>query len=292
MQTETDYYYKATGSAPLGGKLIAYGLGLVFSTVLSIAYIFLVNIMLIPYIIILIAVLYAVVLGYSAKVIAKIGLLRNKKERLLFGLYMGAIAYYVQWVVYIAYLVYGFTGTLQLDVLINVFLSPADLIHAIGTVNQEGAWDIGDTVINGLPLTIIWIFEVALILGLPPLIINFHPLPPYSENLDKWYGKYILQQFFEYIVTPNGFVEELKEKGGKALYDLGKSTPNRYGRASIFYLPDEDDAYLSFENVFLENSGRGNEKTTSIVHLFKIDKTTAQELMEKYKTKKPFFLEY
>ena len=56
---------------------------------------------------------------------------------------MGAIAYYVQWVVYIAYLVYGFTGTLQLNVLMNVFLSPTDLIHTIGAVNQEGAWGFG-----------------------------------------------------------------------------------------------------------------------------------------------------
>ena len=292
MQTDTNYYYKATGSAPLGGKLIAYGVGLVLSTVLSIAYIFLVNIMLIPYILIFIAILYAVVLGYSAKIVAKIGLLRNKKERLLFGLYMGVIAYYVQWVVYIAYLIHGFTGTLQLSVLMDVFLNPADLIHTIGIVNQEGAWSIGDAVVNGWPLTIIWIFEAGLVLGIPPLIINFHPLPPYSENLNKWYRKYVLQQFFEYIVTQNGFIEQLRETGGQALHDLDKGMPNRFGRASIFFLSDEEVAYLSFENVFLENSGRGSEKSTSIVHLFKIDKTTAQELMEKYRTKKSFFLDY
>lgn len=292
MQTDTNYFYKATGSAPLGGKFIAYGLGLILATILSIGYIFVVEIVHFPYVIFLVAIFFATILGYTAKILAKIGLLRNKKERLLFGLYMGVIAFYVQWVVYIAYLVYGFTGTLQLSVLTNVFLSPADLIHAIGAVNQEGAWGFGDAVVNGWPLTIIWIFEAALIIGLPPLIINFHPLPPYSENLNKWYRKYVLQQFFEYVVTPNGFVEQLKEKGGQALHDLDKGMPHRHGRASVFFLPNEDDAYLSFENVFLENSGRGSEKTTSIVHLFKIDKAIAQELMEKYRTKKPFFLDY
>ncbi|MFX3625853.1 MAG: hypothetical protein ACN6I4_00705 [bacterium] len=282
-------YYYPTGSAGIVGKLVAYSLTVCVAFVLALIYNFLIVFIPFPYINFFITLGMGIVLGYSTKVFSKMGKLRNYRERAWIGLFAGIVVYYFQWASFVMFALLDFDIFIDFPLYIEIIVSPLAMFETIALINKIGTWSIFSIPFNGIILTLVWIVEGLIIIAVPFILVRVQPLTPFSEILDKWYKLYRINHFFERV--PQTFAKTLEEEGVNAIYNLGKGEANRYGRISIYYLEDEEYAYISADNIRMDRDGK-NEDISGIVDAFKIDNTTAKELLEKYSTKKLNWLEH
>lgn len=282
-------FYYPTGNANIAGKLIAYSIVVVCAFIVALVYNILIALIPFPYINFFITLGVAIVMGYTAKIAAKTGKLRNYRERGSLGIFAGVIVYYFQWASFTMLALLNFEFNIDIGLYIEAILSPVAMFETIAIINEVGTWSIGEIPFTGSLLTVVWAIEGLMIVFLPFIIIRTQALTPYSEMMDKWYSLYRLDTFLGNV--PFTFKKDLLEKGGDAVFELGKGLPHRHGRISVYYLPDEEFAYLSADNIFKGEDGKGDE-TTNIVDAFRIDKATAQALMEKYRTKKVTWIEH
>lgn len=141
-------------------------------------------------------------------------------------------------------------------------------------------------------ILIFWIAETVILFMIPFALLYKRNIPPFSTALDKWYRKYTLDHFFEYIVTANQVKTDFENNGIAALEKLGKGIAFRYGQISIYYLKNDPTAYLSITNISIEKKGQGKKNENTFLHAFKITAQEAEMLMEKYRTKREYFLEH
>ena len=90
----------------------------------------------------------------------------------------------------------------------------------------------------------------------------------------------------------NQFKEDLAKDVVSTIDNLSYGASNRYSEVSVYYLEDEEEQYLSVDTIFIENQGKGKTNTTPVVHLVKIDKNMANELMKKHGKKKQLLFNY
>jgi hypothetical protein len=64
---------------------------------------------------------------------------------------------------------------------------------------------------------------------------------------------------------------------------LGKSVPPRYTSCSIYYLPDEQQQYLTLNRIIISRDGKENHD--AVVLNLAITNEQAQELLEAFETK-------
>lgn len=284
-----DNFYYPIGRASIVGKLIAYTLTIILALVVALIYNLLIALIPFPYINFFITLGVGIVMGYSVNIFSKIGKLRNYKERTWIGVFTGLIVYYFQWASFTMLALNNFEFSIDFALYFDIIVAPIPMFETISLINKFGTWSIFDIEFNGILLTLVWIIEGLMIIVVPFLIVRTQPLTPYSETLDKWYDLFRFDQFFENI--PFTFKNDLEEKGTTAIDELGKGLAQRHGRISLYYLPDEEYAYLSADNILKIDDDKGTD-TTNIINSYKIDKQSALYLMEKYRYKKCMWLEH
>ena len=287
------HYYTPSGRTTSGKAVIAYISALVMAYCFAVAYTLIVEIIPLIYIKFLITALMAAGLGFAVRSIGKICKMRHKKEFLNLTYFGAFFLLYFSWIIFAAMVEEGsYSGALNTGLHFDIIFSPLLFFSWMAKLSGIGIRGFGSVPVNGMPLIITWIIE-ALILVIIPIGINYKKqLPPFSVKLDKWYPKYNLKQFFEFIVTSHKFREELEGNALTAIENLGKGLANRYGMVSVYYLKNDVDAYLSFTNIFIEKQGTGNKKETEIIHGLHISAKDAEYLIEKYKADKQFFLDH
>lgn len=212
---------------------------------------------------------------------------RNKKSRIRLVIFSAFTAYFFQWTAYIFIAVTGEIPSLSEFISnLNWIANPRNFFYAIVEINKVGMWSMFGGTFKGIALTLVWIIEAFIIFYIPITMIIKKKVYPFSELLDKWYPKYSLFQDFEYTSATQKLLENLQIDPIKTLEELGKGDGFRHVIVHIYYLPEEEHQYLTFEKVFVDSRNRGQTKTEILINNFKIDKKIADLIFEKFTYKK------
>jgi hypothetical protein len=229
-----------------------------------------------------------IILGMTSKTLVRLTHNRNKRSQLVQALIFGLFAYYFQWGAFVLYAVTGELPSIsEYFTFAGWIIFSKPYIDVITEINRIGMWSMFGIPFNSYALTIIWIIEFLIIIGLPIYAIYKANVFPYSELLKKWFPKLTINNDFEPIATVGLLTQNLNENALKAIQDLGYGTASRYSKIHIFYLKDEESQYLSVEKIFIER--KGNKNCDTLIDNFPIDTTTAKSILESFSFKRERF---
>jgi len=282
-----EHYYQESGKNNPLSQLVAYISCVLLS--LTLGYLYSVLIIFIPivYLNFLITVGLGLTLGLILRFLVRITNYRNKKSKLILALVFGFLTNYFQWTVYI---LYAFNGEIPN---FSYYLSnlqwialPTNFLEAVVQINRTGLWSIFGIVFTGFGLTTIWIIESLIIMAGPLVAIYKTKAYPFSELLNKWYPKYTLLKDFESVSAIGNMTRNLETDPLKSIQELKYGSAYRHTKIHLFYLKDDPNQYLTFENVYVNNRGQGKKNSTIIINNFKIDKESAQKIFENFEHKR------
>ncbi len=279
--------YLESGKTNPTGELLSYVV--LFLACIPFCYLYTVIQVIFPliYFNILFTIMLGTFLGWTNRLASRWACSRNKNGRLIRAIAAGVFACYFQWT---AYILYAYSGELPMpgEYLSNLFIvaDPAAFFQTLTEINQTGMWSVFGATVRGSALTVVWLVEAVIIIGIPVWMVLKAPVFPFSELLRKWYPKYTLLTDFEVINGSDSFMQKLTIDPLQTIAGLGKGRSNSYSEIHIFYLKDEEPQYLTIDRVFIEERGRGKRKTSNTVSNLTVSKTTAETLLANYRYKK------
>ncbi|MCT4580582.1 MAG: hypothetical protein N4A35_04125 [Flavobacteriales bacterium] len=272
--------YSESGKSNLILQLITY-------TILSfivgyVSYVYTIITIKIPiiYINFLLIIGYAILIGVLIRVAFRFSHNRNKKERYIVSILVSTIGFISQWLTYFVFLITDGTPSL-LDVITHsITIFENNLFYTIlKELYTIGSWAIFGIDVNGYILLLIWLIELTIIILVPILIIKQYLAKPYSEQLNKWYTKYILADDFESIAAPVSLLQSLDLNPINTLEELNKGTGQRHTKIYIYYLEREDIQYISFERISIINN---TKKSYNLINGFQINNEQAKYILSQY----------
>lgn len=288
----SNLYYVPSGKTSSLGFASAVGIGLALVLFLSYVYNALIYMMPFIYINFLITTFMGGAVGCTSKFMGRLGKIRNRQHQLYLTLILAISGIYLYWVANMCRLIAGSFDIVIYLKNIFLFLNPAIFFPALADLARVGYWSFFDVTVKGMALWGIWAIEAGIVVGIPLIIYKNHPEIPFSEILHRWYPKYTLSEQFESIAAISGFNIELANDVEGTLEKLSYGRPGRYGEVSVFFLKDESTQYLSVDNIYLEDRGRGKRNVTPVTHLLKIPKPVAEKILARYPHKKNFVIDY
>lgn len=276
-------FYKESMKVNHFGLIISVGIGIILSLFLGYLYAMVTYAMPIIYVNILLTFGFGIILGYIVRILVKLTNNRNRRSRLIVGLVIGLFAMYFQWSAFILVLFQDGFPTLH-EFLANLhwITYPDNFIKAVADINHYGSWTAMGITFKGFVLTLIWIAEAVIIVGLPIISMLRLKPAPFSELLGRWYPKYTLYDDFESIAAVNKFVSELKDNALLAIKDLSGGEGIRYSKIHLFYHKDENVQYIAVDRIFVENQGRGKKRVEVVINNMAIDNESAQQIMDEF----------
>lgn len=274
--------FHLSGNFTLAGLTIAVGLSAVITTLAAYLYALLVTFIPFIYLNALITGTFGLIIGYTVVYTSRISLIRNGKVRFSIGLIFSFVGVFVQWMVYLFFWV---TGKIPLQETIQeglFILDPVVLKNLLLDLYTYGSWSIFGITVNGVFLLLIWIAEAVIIIGAPLLILLKHPISPFSEKLTRWYPKKILAQDFAYVSGINSYIKELRDSNASNLLHYPKGDGHRHSRVSLYYIDQEERAYLSADNIYITSGDKGSKDIDPIVRFVAIPNQVAKQLLDKY----------
>lgn len=235
---------------------------------------------------------FGIFLGFGVRMLTKVFSITQKKIAVRTALACGIVGVYFSWVVYILYFLTE-EGALIESYFLHPFLvfKPAAVVNIMMEMNQYGMWAIFGIVFKGWILTIVWIIEAGVIVVVSTLLVKNQPQSPFSLTYNKWYKKYILIRDFESIGMKEPFKQELAENPVESIKALGNGKAYHFARVSIYYLKEENDQYITVENVRKDREGK-SEDSIEVIHLLTIKREEAKKLIEEFHGKKAFIFDY
>ncbi len=280
-------FYKPSGQMSSNGSIFTILLNLLFAFIAGYLYSIIIYYNPFVYVNFLLTIGFGLSAGLLNRLMIRVGHSRNKKNQLIFAGIGGFMAIYIHWAAYM--LIIDSQGIPSLgNYFANVwyFLNPVNFFHAMGVINKFGLWSIFGITFNGFGLALVWLFEAFIILFLSVSAIYKANVLPYSEKLGMWYPKFTLFNDFQSISGVKSTTEQLVNDPFEFISNFDKGWGNRHSKTHIYYLKDEQEQYLSIENVFLEGQGRGKEHRTMMISNFRISNETAKKILKNYKHKK------
>lgn len=283
-------YYIESGKVDLPRTIICALVGIALLIGLSWIYNILNNFIPIIYANVIITVGYGLAIGMLVRACTYFGRVRNKMVVIGGAVLFGLIANYTQWMDFVTYLFNELQNDFSLYLsLLFGGLSPIELFEAIGEINQYGTWGLGfsgDNTVNGFPLTIVWIIEFAIILGIPVLQAFGQKVYPFSEEHNQYFDRYLLKQRFRALHSVNPILESLTTDPATFLEGLGEGTAYLYSIVEVYYLPNSQYSYLDISKITVQTGESSKEKTTLMVDNLKIETAKAKQILERFENKK------
>ncbi len=223
-------------------------------------------------------------IGYLTRFLAFAFKITGVQNKILLGVLLSFFTYYFHWIAYILFLMWEKYPDLK------TFFSNAGMItrpmffQIIYNFYSHGAWTLFGIPFKGLALGIVWLIEAFLVFALPVKIILEDKPKPFSFNTNLWYPVYSLSEKFKLNLSKPQLLKQLKENPLTAIEKLGKGSHFDNLNIYLYYLEEEQQQYISFINNRYDK--KGNLKTQFIIENFKIDKQTAQKILQKYPYKK------
>ena len=155
---------------------------------------------------ILITIGFGFAISYTVILLSKVFQIKDKKSMLIIVFFVAIIAYYSHW---IAFIIQTYEdGFPSFKTYFKYWINPKGFFYNIAEINKYGTWGINFSgAINGFFLTGIWIIEALMIFLISILTIFKQTEKPFSEKLNKWYPKYIINEEFEPIYSSSRFIK-------------------------------------------------------------------------------------
>ncbi len=276
-----ELFYQESQSINFLNLLVTLSICLTLTLVLGYIYAVAVAINPIIYLTVVLCVGFGLGLGLLARLATRLSKNRNKKSQYVIALFIGLMAFYFQWSVYILYafeLAVPTPG--EYFAQMPYILDPRVILEVALQINEVGLWGIGEVPLNGFALTAIWLIEFIILVGLPIVAIHKTEVYPFSEVLNKWFPKYTIDYHFEYIGGVTKLIQNLQEDVISTIENLGPGKAFQFSRIHIFHAKGEEQAYLSIEKIRLDE--KSNEQGYMILNNFIINPIVATELLDKH----------
>jgi len=286
MQTTTSKNQQTTNPFSVSKSLI--GLGLTASVAFGVSYLYGIVSAVIPliYLMFVCTVFFGTILGYVTIFSNYFSKQLHQPSKLGIAALSGVFAWYCSWVSYIIFLGRDQVISTSEAYFTNLTLlfQPTEVFRIMGEINGIGLWAIGDIPLRGSTLTIFWVLEAIVIIGVPIILVFKQHEQPFSEKHNSWYREFILEKDFGSVFGLPSFKEDLTQNPIETIDGIGFGKANLYTQVSIYYLPQEGVQYLSLFDIRIDREDK-TEKN-EIVHLIEISTQDAQHLMDKWKAKK------
>lgn len=290
-------YYKPSGAFSPLSIIYFLGLGLIAFPILGLIYAYCIWYIPFIYINFLIAAAFGFTVGYSINwlVITK-GKVRNTILAIVFGLLGGLIAMYFHWAVWVDLVInagesYGnnrigvTVSNIKILQVFELALNPSALFELIGAINEYGTWGIKGNAISGTFLTIIWVIEMLIVVGISVIL----PLPaasyPFCERSNQWFTEKILPPF-NVIEDTDTMTNNLESSNPNSFNNLAlKESDNVHYSEFTLFSSANDESYLSIKNMI----GKINDKEEleydddEFIEYISISNQLKNELLEKAK---------
>lgn len=196
------------------------------------------------------------------------GKVRNVTLSLILGLLGGFIALYFHWAVWVDLVINAGEsyGNSQVGVtvsnikILQVFFLAADpgtLFGMIKEINEFGTWGIRGATVSGTFLSVIWIIELIIIVGIATIITFPRSKKPFCEMGNNWFDETVLPAF-NFIEDKAKMIAELEKANNNFLDNLVGVT-NLEQDHSVFtlYTSRHNENYLSIENKKAKEDDKG-----------------------------------
>lgn len=287
METNPDLYYKESNLINPVGLAVALAIILIFGIILGYIYEAAIRIMPVVYLNLVTITGLGLALGYLIKILSRITGNRSKKSQIIMSVIAALISNYAQWTAFVLFVVNGFFPSIDQFLMgLTWIFHPKDFFAIVGLINEYGIWAVFGIVFKDFALTIVWLIEAFLIFAIPIQMIFYRKVYPYSELYRKWYSKFVLSNDFEYLAGTNRFLAMLENDSTEAIKNLNKGDGFRHSNIFVYYLPEEQHQYLTIENTYVENRGRGKTIKEIVISNFRIPKAEADLILKEFENKK------
>ncbi len=269
-------YYRPSGKFSPTSFILFIGLCLTAFPLLGLIYAYAIWYIPFIYINFLIAGGFGFLVGWLINflVVGK-GKVRNTPLAIGLGLLGGLIALYFHWAVWVDLVInagesYGnsrigvTTSNINAFEVFNLAAQPGVLFSLIGEINEFGTWGIRTSSVSGTFLSVIWVLELLIVVGIATLIPIGGAQKPFCEIENQWFTEQQLTPF-NLIENAQKLVEDIAKMNETAFDNLGKIS-NLEQDHSVFtlYTSGKNQNYLSIENKVAEVNKKGETE-------FKID---------------------
>lgn len=284
---DQELFYTESGKINLIKQSLSYGFCIVVALLLGYVYSTIIVFIPIVYFNFLVTVGFGIGLGLICRVLVRFSHNRSKRSQLIQAIIIGLLANYFQWT---AYILFAYNGTIPGIELyfsnLHWIVIPKNFFAALSEINRIGTWSIFGITFKGFALTFIWIVEFLLIMAGPIVAIVKTKIYPYSELHQQWYHKYTLFKDFESLSAANNFINELASEPVKTIENLRKGSGLRHTKIHVFYLKDVEKQYLTFEDIFIEDRGKGKKHSSIIINNIMINKSSAKNILDTFENKR------
>jgi hypothetical protein len=236
-------------------------------------------------------ILFSAALAYVSKFANRLSHNRDKKLKIIYAIIIGILANYFQWSAFLMFIKFGgFPEFAHYFESIFWIFRPGTRLPIIVDLYDHGSWSFFGIYFNGIPLVLIWLVEFLIIVS-GPFMAAIKPYEyPYSEKCSKWFNKYVLDKDFEIFPVAGTLAERLKLQPVQTIdsFEVGKA--ERHSKVFVFYIEDEDDAYVSVEKVIIATRSNGKVTREIVVDKVRIDCFAAKTILNNYKYKKEFLV--
>ncbi len=282
MSTTARFYEPSDGVHTVR-LFIALLLAFIATVLLGYVYNLIIYFMPLIYVNFLVVIGYGIGLGFLTRILIRFSHCRSRKSQIILSVAVAVMAFYVAWAAYFITMVNeGIPGFGMYLRSLTWTLLPQDLFPFIGELNRVGSWQVGGVPFNGILLTLVWLFELAILIALPILQVYRMSPSPYSENQQVWYPKYSLNEDFGNMASPHQFMKRLEEDPAAAVEELGIGDAWRCTKVHLYYLPEEQQQYLSVDKHLVEGRGQGKTSIIEAVTNLAIDRSTAERLLNQF----------
>ncbi len=275
-------HYTPSENIDTSRTIIAVVIALALVICLSFVYNAIVSFIPIVYLCVLAPIGYAIVLGLLTRAVVHFGKFRSQKKGIALAVLFGLAANYTQWYAYLDYIWLNDFNLSFGSYLGSLFggLGWGDALRAVGVSNTYGSWSIGTsgTPVNGIILTLVWVVEFLVLLLYPVWTLRNNRSAPFSEEQDRFYDQFVLDNLFQGIYTPSKAEAGLVEDPLVYLQSIELNARHPGSRVEVYYLPNESNAYLSMLRTRVDE--KNNEIAVPIVREFRISNRDAKRILD------------
>ncbi len=203
-------------------------------------------------------ILGLIISWFTRKIVIKLGKVRNSILAIVFGLLAGLVCMYFHWAIWVDLVInagesYGSSRigvTVSNIKILDVFVlasQPGTLFSLIKEINEYGTWGLRSTTVSGIFLSIIWIIELIIIVGISTVIPISAAKEPFCELDNKWFKEKVLPAF-SYIENRLDFLANLEQSNPDTFSEITRAE-NLEQNHSVFtlYKSEKGENYLSVQ---------------------------------------------
>jgi hypothetical protein len=291
-------YYHPSNKMPLGGVLLLVLGGAVAAAGLAFVYVY--AIWYIPFIYanFTLCIGFGIVLGFVLMLLSRAGKLRSPDGVGKLALLVGLVAVYLEWTVYLTLLFNSeTTGTgthadtstaFSAGTFVNLLTHPGIMAAAIADLNQTGSWTLKGARPAGIFLALVWLLEIAFVLGGTYIMARLQAGDPFSEATNQWADEETLPHPLSYAPDEDALRTALEDGQYHVLTPhLADTGLGQFAHLKLYSAPNDTTCYyLTLENITksLDDKGKPTQQTEPIVQYLAIAPATYQELKTRFGT--------